>query len=164
MISRASIEKRFWKKVVPSPNMRCLEWSGYISPNGYGAFYPIPSSGKKIGAHRLSCEMAHGIAPPDKPYAIHACDNRKCVKPSHLRWGNASENAYDAVERNRHGGLKQRGENHHGAKLDIQDVIKIRNSAESPSSMAKRMNITEATIRDIRTRRSWKHLEYSIVR
>lgn len=34
-----------------------------------------------------------------KLFALHSCDNRKCCNPRHLRWGDAKENACDAVER-----------------------------------------------------------------
>jgi len=54
--------------------------------------------------HRIVCELAHG---PSDLYALHRCDTRECCNPAHLRWGTASENTRDMMDRRRHGGHRR---------------------------------------------------------
>lgn len=35
-------------------------------------------------------------------YALHTCDNTKCINPAHLYWGTQSQNNLDSSERKRH--------------------------------------------------------------
>lgn len=57
-----------------------------------------------FGAHRLMCLAAHGPPPPDAGcvVAAHACDNKKCFNPAHLRWLTQSVNCME------HGGSEAR--------------------------------------------------------
>jgi len=45
---------------------------------------------------------------PDKMEMLHACDNKLCINPDHIRPGTQKENVQEAVERGRfkHGGAK----------------------------------------------------------
>ena len=72
----------------------CLEWPFFVltkgSDKGYGKYL-------KQYTHRIVCKLAHGEPLPDKPFALHACHNRKCCNPKHLRWGSAKENTADMI-------------------------------------------------------------------
>lgn len=70
----------------------CLEWPFHIHPhNDYGMH-----QGKVVS--RIVCAMAHGENPPDKPMALHSCNNKPCCNPNHLRWGTAKENTADWIK------------------------------------------------------------------
>lgn len=90
------IEEKLWSRSVPMEN-GCRVWvGGYRNPLGYGMVWYL---GRMRLAHRVSCELAHGPAPEDKPLALHRCDNPPCIEPSHLYWGDYSDNMKDRVQR-----------------------------------------------------------------
>lgn len=55
---------------------------------------------KSMEAHRAMCTTVHKLPPEGKPMALHRCGNGHlgCVTPSHLYWGDASDNAKDAAQ------------------------------------------------------------------
>ena len=91
-------EKRFMNFVDATPS-GCWEWSGYRSPDGYGAFQMF---GKSWRAHRASHVLFIGEI-PEGYFILHSCDNPPCVNPAHLRAGTAKENTQDMVEKGRAG-------------------------------------------------------------
>lgn len=120
-----SMARRLAKRSKVRPD-GCVEWTGYVNPNGYGqitlpsALRNIPALGRITTAPRAACWLAHGDRPADA-YVLHSCDNRWCINPEHLRWGDAYENAQDAIERNR----LRVGADHPDARLSDDDVIEI---------------------------------------
>lgn len=76
----------------------CLEWMRGRDGTGYGN---VHISGTSYRVNRLACELAHGPAPVDKPWALHTCDNRPCVEGSHLYWGTPRQNTLDRIDRGR---------------------------------------------------------------
>ena len=69
---------------------RCWTWRGKTK-NGY------PWAGERY-LHREVCKAVHG-APPlgSKSHATHACGNKACLNPWHLRWGTAATNMQDTI-------------------------------------------------------------------
>ena len=51
-----------------------------------------------------------------------------------------------------------KGEKNGAAKLTADQVLAIRRSSETYAVLAKAFGVTQATICDIRKRRSWAHL------
>jgi hypothetical protein len=41
-----------------------------------------------------------GVAPPEKPHALHKCNNKACVNPAHLYWGDDKDNRNDLARDN----------------------------------------------------------------
>ncbi len=97
---RMSLAERFWAKVDKSGD--CWLWTGAKTGRGYGAINVL-ASGKFGHAHRVSWEMANGIAPPAGMSVCHHCDVPACVRPSHLFLGTAKDNAQDMVAKGRQG-------------------------------------------------------------
>jgi hypothetical protein len=90
---------RFWKYVrVATWPGACWEWTGGSFPSGYGMFGPTHDH--KINAHRWLYEYTHG--PLGSLCALHRCDNRRCVRPSHIWAGTKKENTHDMMTKGRH--------------------------------------------------------------
>jgi len=123
-------EQRFWNKVNKTDT--CWLWTASKRNKGYGAF-SYTRDGKMIQdrAHRYSWEIHKGSI-PEGLFVLHSCDVPACVNPSHLFLGNNQENVDDMMNKGRHvsggtyiqkyEGKYERGESHHGAKLDADGV------------------------------------------
>ena len=154
-----SLEERFWSKVdKDGPTMdhmdsNCWVWTAY-KRSGYGVIYV---NGKNQRAHRLSLSFVLGRMP--QPCALHACDNRACVRPGHLREGTHSENETESYGRGRKQPMS--GERHGNAKLSEDDVRSIRRrhaEGETQASLARTYGIHTATLSQIVRHEAWKHV------
>ena len=105
--SAFAIEPRFWTHVTKTET--CWEWHGRMHDKGYGQMeFIIQKSkpGKKnrrkavVRAHRISWLLFRGEIPSGL-HVLHACDNRKCVRPEHLFLGTEKDNHDDAMNKNR---------------------------------------------------------------
>ena len=75
---------RFFTKVAAGQG-GCIIWTGGRFGNGYGMFYPGPSSSvQKTLAHRWSYEHFTGQEIPADSALDHLCKNILCVNPHHL--------------------------------------------------------------------------------
>lgn len=129
----------------------CLLWPYGKSNNGYGT---IRLHGhRKQFVHRLVCEHANGTPPTPKMDAAHACGNRICCNPRHLRWATREENMADAIG---HGTLHNRRSN----KLSSEDVLTIRKRlrSETRTDIARSFGVTFSCINDIASGKNWSWL------
>lgn len=81
-----TIEERFWPKVDKADD--CWNWTAACSGAGYGQ---IKDSKRVLYAHRVSYEFAYGPI-PEGMMIDHACRNRRCVNPEHLRACTSKQN------------------------------------------------------------------------
>jgi hypothetical protein len=146
--------ERFWNFVdkdgpIPKhvPHLGpCWLWTGAIRERGYGAFN---LSGKAERAHRVSFLFAFG---EPNGLVLHRCDNRACVRPSHLFTGSNKENTEDA----RWKGRLARGERHGNCKLTDAQVEVIRRDSRPGPVVAAEFGVTPGhvrVLRDFRLRR-----------
>ena len=68
--------RSFWTHVNRAGAEDCWEWTGYITPDGYGQF------GRNGRSHRIAYELTIGMI-PDELEIDHLCRNRACVNPAH---------------------------------------------------------------------------------
>src|SRR5262245_27707446 len=140
MRARWGEARRYFDEHVDDDTDECILWP-FATTRGYGHAW-----GGWV--HARACEHAHGPAPPGTE-ACHACGNRACFNPRHLRWGTRQENVDD---RARHG-TTARGAKL--SKLSAEQVAEIRASDESNTVLAKRYGVNFTTITRIRKRERW---------
>ena len=109
----------------------------------------------KGGSYGLDNLLYCGEIP--KGYLVcHKCDNPKCTNPEHLFIGTPNDNMQDKINKGR---LRiARGEKAGASQLTEAQVIRILKDARPYSAIAYDYDVTTFTIRDIKNRRSWKHL------
>lgn len=82
----------FWAKVDVAGEDDCWLWTEAVFSNGYGRF---KRNYRSLRAHRVALEAFKGPLPVGKPFALHTCNERKCVNPKHLYWGDHQDNMRD---------------------------------------------------------------------
>ncbi|MHB8406240.1 MAG: HNH endonuclease [Gammaproteobacteria bacterium] len=145
-------ELRFWGNAKRSPE-GCWEWQSGKAPNGYGKFW---LQGQTLGAHRIAFRLANG-AIPSGLMVCHICDNRACVRPSHLFLGTATDNMQDCLKKGRL--FDHRGERCCRAKLSSAQVDLVRSrlsKGELHRIIAADFNVKRATISKINRDKSWR--------
>ena len=115
---------------------------------------------KQFRVHRLVL-LAFKGAPPEGMVACHNDGDTSNNKLSNLRWDTQQGNQRDRI---RHG-TSLRGTQSGTNKLTRKQVIKIKkalsvdNSFKNIKNLAKKYNVSEATIGDIRANRTWEYLK-----
>jgi len=144
---------------MPEPNTGCFLWTG-TTTGGYGRV----RRGKRTHyAHRVAYELLVGPI-PEGVCVLHRCDTPPCVNPAHLFLGTIADNNQDMVQKGR--GIAKSGEQHCRARLTEDDVLAIRARAaagETQRPLAREYGVDQATISNIVTRKSWKHVQDSEV-
>jgi len=115
---------------------------------------------KQFRVHRLVL-LAFKGAPPEGMVACHNDGDTSNNKLSNLRWDTQQGNQRDRI---RHG-TSPRGTQRGYSKLSRKQVIKIKksllkdNSSENARRLAKKYNVPETTIKNIRWGNSWGYLK-----
>lgn len=151
---RKSVFQRFVTKFLVGDG--CWEWQAGLFPNGYGAIWV---NGRQLGAHRVAYELFNGPI-PDGLFVCHTCDNRRCVRPSHLFLGTQTDNMGDASAKGRVKG--PRGEKCGNAKLRGAQVRFIRDARRAGTpvqSLARLFDINKSNVSTICRGRSWEHID-----
>ena len=148
--------KRFAEHVTKSN--KCWEWTASLDKDGYGICHV---QGKARRTHRVAWETEKGPIP--KGFCVlHRCDNRKCVRVSHLFLGTRITNNKDRDQKGRirHGSLL--GELHGRAKLTAVDVKKIRRFCKGKrgeyAQLARCFGVSAEQIRSVVRKETWRHL------
>jgi len=100
----ASLEERFWSKVLRRSPRECWPWTAGCYKNGYGKFKLTAGQlemerTEARGAHRVAFRLINGFWPSAN--ACHTCDNPPCCNPVHLWDGTQAENLEDMTEKGR---------------------------------------------------------------
>lgn len=144
--------ERFWRKVKKTPT--CWEWTASKSHIGYGR---IRVAHKLLTAHRVAWKLAGRTIPLDMK-VLHKCDNRSCVRLSHLFIGTQADNVQDMIRK----GRMARGTRRSSSKLTDKDIPKIRGLSKGGMSnykIAAKYGVSAPTIWHIVHRKKWAHIE-----
>lgn len=76
----------------------CLEWRGKTYANGYGCFAVL---NRYVLAHRLRFMLKLGARLERHELVCHRCDNRICIRFSHLFLGTPKQNTRDMIIKGR---------------------------------------------------------------
>lgn len=155
----------FMQKVNVHSGNSCWNWAGSRSGSGYGRFW---DGERMIPAHWFLLEAY----PNQGQEACHKCDNKLCVRPSHIFIGTRSDNMKDCVQKGRLrplngclAMLKNRrvhhGINNHECKLTEEQALIARacpSRRGAATALAKKFQVSLPVICDIRQGRRWTHL------
>lgn len=144
-----TLAERFWEKVRVAGADECWEWQAADNGLGYGL---LGVEGRMIYAHQLSYEFEHGPFSITK-CVLHSCDNPPCVNPAHLFLGTKKDNSRDMAS-------KRRAAGQDGRKLKPEEVARIREritSGEIQRALAREYGVSDTTISEIKTGRTWSH-------
>jgi hypothetical protein len=142
---------RFWAKVnfdgpiVAAELGPCWVWTGSVDKDYFKT-------------HRISFSLENGPV-ADGVLTCHKCDNRPCVRPSHLFAGDALANALDMRVKGR--GVDNSGERHGLSKLSGSDVLQIKRllGFGLPNvEIANAYGIDRSYVSHIKSGRAWSHL------
>lgn len=134
--------RRFIDAAVDYKSDGCLLWPYGVNRQGYGQ---VAYNGNTYRAHNLVCRLVYGDPSSPRHQAAHACGNRLCIAPSHLRWKTPKGNNAD---KRLHGTLR--------SKLTPTDVLAIRASIRG---LAKEYGVTVGAIKDVCTGKTWSWVE-----
>lgn len=158
-----SLIDRFWSKVnkngpLPKdrPSLgRCWLWTAGTNDSGYGWF---AAEDKSRNAHRVAWWLMTGKWPT--PCALHKCDNRLCVRFSHLEEGDKKKNNADCIARGRNKSAHV-GEINPRAKLSKNQVLSIRSlraEGKDYAAIALRYGISSSHACQIALGKAWSHI------
>lgn len=132
------------------PLRGCWEWKSSCRPDGYGEFRLYRTT---LRAHRVSWRLFNG-AIPSELCVLHRCDNRKCVRPTHLFLGTRADNMADKMQKGRF----LHDEAHPTAKLAPIIVRAIRSEVGlSQKAIGEKYGADQSWISRIRNRKARVH-------
>ena len=129
----------------------CWEWGLSRFKTGYGQ---ISVKDRPSYVHRVAWIVVNGEI-PDGLCVLHHCDNRACLRPSHLFLGTKADNTADMIRKGRW------RQPHRPTKLNPVAVIQIRKLlalGTTPSVLAAQFGVCTQNIRDVASRKTWKHI------
>lgn len=137
-----SLADRFWERVDKSGE--CWIWKSTVGTHGYGRFTDYGRRQKQ--AHRVAFELEVGPIPllPDgsPSFLCHHCDNRLCVRPSHMFIGDILANNADRHAK----GRTAFGERSNFARYDADTIRRIYAEATVPgvnrSAIARKFGLS----------------------
>ena len=131
----------------------CWIWGGW-KPGQHYPYASLGTDGNRMTAHRLAYRLFKGEI-PEEYFVCHSCDSKGCVNPSHLFLGTAKDNLRDAMDKGR---FFNCGEANPGAKLSLDDVLKIKAAianGKSQEALALEFGVSQTNISYIVLGKTW---------
>ena len=141
---------------VPAVTEACWEWLGPKDRYGYGR---CSFNGGRWRSHQVSFRIFKGPI-PNGHQINHHCDNRICVRPTHIYSGTQLENIGDMLQRERN--VAHKGEKHSQASISEAQAKAIMRLIEadrlSHAEIAKFIGCSRNVVANISCGRRWTHL------
>jgi hypothetical protein len=149
--------ERLLARILPEPNTGCWLWEGSANHKGYGQI-GVGARGMTT-THRTAYKHFKGEI-PDGMQVLHRCDVPSCCNPDHLWLGTHQDNVDDKMRKGRHvaGHSEMRGATNGNSKLTAESVHHILKREMTGKNYAALYDVSRATISQILTRRTWRHL------
>lgn len=156
-----SDKKRFFDKVgppviIPSGHT-CRLWKASKFHHGHGVF---TLSGRTTKASRVALFLEMGDDFDHDKWVLHKCPNRPdCVNPACLYQGDQFDNMRDMV-RDGNQFIPAGGKNGRSklTETKVLDILERLEAGETHTSIASEHGVNRATITDIATGRTWRHI------
>lgn len=138
----------------------CVEWTKSTFRSGYGKT-TVWQDGHRhtVYAHHLAYLLFVGEI-PEGLWVLHACDNPRCIAPTHLWLGTHHDNMADMRHKGR---SRKKGADNPQAKLTARKVRSIRKRYRmgkvTLQFLADHYGVSAATISNIVSRKLWPHVE-----
>lgn len=152
-MSKKATPETFWRRVIKT-HSGCWLWTGATNNSGYGT---LTYRGRAATAHRTAAFLSGLVDSTDAPknrkgtgFILHACDNRRCCNPAHMRIGTYAENQLEAYDRRRR--VAYRGAAHPNARQTDKSLALIKDMRAhgvSQEAIAKLLNVSQASISKI---------------
>ncbi len=139
---------------------KCILWPFGTARAGYGLIYDARRQ-TMVYVHRVVCLHFHGHPADGRNEVAHACGNRPCVNPRHLRWASQVENAADKVLHGTNQRPDVRGERNHNAKLTAESVVAIKQALARgvpQTELARTYDVARQSISQVATGKTWRHV------
>jgi hypothetical protein len=150
------IKERFMEQVFLPTESGCWLWIGATRGNEKNNMYGGFCWNKRTWiASRAAYVLFIGPIPTNMR-VCHVCDCRLCVRPEHLFLGTARDNTQDMIQKGR--GPKQDGENNPASKFTNNQIFDIRASKEKGASLARKYQVTDSCISNIKSKKRWAHI------
>lgn len=131
----------------------CWHWIRNTNRTGYACFKALGT----IKANRVAWMLFYGPI-PNGCNICHFCDNRACVRPSHLFMGTQADNVRDMVRKKRH----MYGNRVPRALINPDIVRELRRRyiphVVTARSLAKQFNVSEGCVRAVVNWKNWKQV------
>ncbi len=141
----------------------CWKWTGGTrerKDSNIVSYGVIGCGKRRVTAHKLSLEIHVGKAPKGKPFGLHRCHYKDCIRPDHLYWGTHEDNMRDKALSGRASRLQ--GENNPTSKLTNKIVTSIRDAHDSGkgnfTELGAMFGLHKGHIRNIVRRAAWAHI------
>lgn len=161
-------EDRFWKRY----NAVAVRVGECIELPGWSGARDTPMVGwrkQRMTVARLVYKLAIGEVPDDM-FVLKSCNNKKCVRHSHLYLGTKADHLAQRANASPKGDLngaslhpetRPRGERSRSAKLkesDIPVVYELRKLGMTYREIGKKLNVGHATVLAVFQGRTWTHV------
>ena len=149
------------KRIVFDPS-GCIVWIGATDGKGYARVTAerVTVYGQPL-MHRYILSLKVQRSLHEWELACHTCDRPACICPGHLYIGTHQSNANDKVKRG--WCAFQKGEQNPKSKLtvkDVRDVKRLLGLGWDGLSIATEFNVSQSTISDIKTGKTWSHVQW----